>query len=59
MNLKALWKPILVYTGLLGFLTVGTVYLTTHSGLFMLVIAGGGLLLVVIGGGTAGLMSPS
>lgn len=59
MNLNTLWKPFLLYTGLLGLLTVGTIYLTTHSGFFMLILAGGGLLLVVLGGGTTGPMSAS
>lgn len=59
MDLKALWKPLLFYTCLLGLLTVGAIYLATHSGFFMLVVAGGGLLLVVLGGGTVGKMSGS
>lgn len=50
MNIKPLWKPFTLYAGLLGLLTVGTVYLVTHSGL---------LLLVVLGGGTAGPTSAS
>lgn len=54
MALTVLWKPVLLYTGLLGLLTVGTIYLTTHSGLFVLVLAAGGLLLVVLNGGTTG-----
>ena len=59
MNVKSLWKPFSLYAGLLGLLTVGTIYLVTHSGLFILVLAGMGLLLVVLGGGTASPMSPS
>jgi hypothetical protein len=54
MSLRALWKPVLLYTGLLGLLTVGTVYLATHSLLYMLVLTAGGLLIVVLNGGTAG-----
>lgn len=54
MTLTALWKPFLLYTGLLGLLTVGTVYLATHSLLFILVLTAGGLLIVVFNGGTAG-----
>jgi len=52
MTLTALWKPVLLYTGLLGLLTVGTVYLTTYSGLFILGLAAVGLLLAVLNGGT-------
>ncbi|WP_458189037.1 hypothetical protein [Haladaptatus sp. NG-WS-4] len=59
MNFKALWKPFLLYTCLLGLLTVGATYLATHAGVFMLVLAGGGLLLVVLGGGTTGPLSAS
>lgn len=53
-KLKPLLKPLLLYTGLLGLLTVGGVYLTTHSGLYMTVLAGGGVLLVALGGGAGG-----
>jgi hypothetical protein len=56
MELLDLWKPVVLYTGLLGALTVGAVYLATHSGLFVLLVAGGGLLLAVLGGGTAGVV---
>lgn len=59
MNLKTLWKPFLLYTCLLGLLTVGAIYLATHSGFLMLIVAGGGLLLVVLGGGTVGEMNAS
>lgn len=44
----------MLYTGLLALLTVGAVYFATHSGMYMLVLAGMGVLLVVLGGGTAG-----
>lgn len=54
MTLAALWKPFLLYTGLLGLLTVGTVYLATHSLLFILILTAGGLLIVVLNGGTTG-----
>lgn len=54
MTLQALWKPVLLYTGLLGLLTVGTVYLATHSLLYMLVLTAVSLLVVVLNGGTAG-----
>lgn len=54
MTLQALWKPVLLYTGFLGLLTVGTVYLATHSLLFILVLTAGSLLVVVLNGGTAG-----
>ena len=54
MRPRALWKPVLLYTGLLAPLTVGTIYVATHSGLFVLALAAGGLLLVVLNGGTAG-----
>ena len=53
MTLTLLWRPVLFYSGLVGLLTVGAVYLTTHSGLFMLLTAAAGLLLAVLGGGTA------
>jgi hypothetical protein len=59
MNLETVWKPVLLYTGLLGLLTVGAVYLATYSGVFMLIVAGSGLLLVVLGGGTAGIVDGS
>ncbi|RDZ47260.1 hypothetical protein C5B91_06255 [Haloferax sp. Atlit-10N] len=59
MNLDALLKPVLLYTGLLGLLTVGGVYFATHSGLYMLGLTGAGVLLVVLGGGAAGQMGPS
>jgi len=54
MALTALWRPVLLYSGLLGLLTVGTVYLATHSLLFVLLLAAGGLLIAVLNGGTAG-----
>lgn len=54
MNVKPLWKPLFVYTGLFGLLTVGTIYFATHSGLYLLISAGIGLLFVVLGGGVAG-----
>jgi hypothetical protein len=59
MKLTSLLRPVLVYTGLFGLLTVGAVYLTTHSGLFVLLLAAAGLLLVVLGGGTAARVSGS
>ena len=54
MALRALRKPVLLYTGLLGLLTVGTVYLATHSLAFVLVLTAVGLLLAVLNGGAAG-----
>ncbi|QKY20809.1 hypothetical protein B4589_010620 [Halolamina sp. CBA1230] len=54
MNLKALWRPFLLYTCLLGPLTVGAVHLATDSGFFVLFSAAGGLLLVVLGVGATG-----
>ena len=54
MELKPLWMPLVLYTGLFGILTVGGVYLATHSGLHILVVAGVGLLFVALGGGAAG-----
>ncbi|POG54977.1 hypothetical protein [Haloferax marisrubri] len=59
MNLDALLKPLFLYTGLLGLLTVGSVYFATHSGLYMLGLTGVGVLLVVLGGGAVGQMGPS
>lgn len=55
----ALWKPVLLYTCILGLLTVGVVYFATHSGAVMLALAGVGLLFVVLGGGAAGQMGAS
>ncbi|WP_053948879.1 hypothetical protein [Halolamina sediminis] len=57
MALRSLWKPVLLYTGLLGLLTVGTVYFATHSLAFILVLAAVGLLVAVLNGGTAGTTS--
>jgi len=57
MALRALWKPVLLYTGLLGLLTVGTVYLATHSLAFVLALTAVGLLVAVLNGGTAGATS--
>lgn len=54
MNLTDLWKPIVLFTGLLGLLTVGTVYLATYSGFAMVALAGAGVLLTALGGGAAG-----
>ncbi|MFC5971176.1 hypothetical protein ACFPYI_07500 [Halomarina salina] len=54
MNLKPLLKPLLLHTGLLALLTVGAVYLATHSGLYMLALAGSGVVLAALGGGAAG-----
>lgn len=54
MNLKALQKPFLLYTCLLGSLTVGAVHLATDSGFFVLFTAAGGLLLVVLAVGATG-----
>jgi hypothetical protein len=57
MNLKTLWKPFVLYTGLLGLLTVGAVYYATYSGVYMLGLAGAGVLLVALAGGRASTMS--
>jgi hypothetical protein len=54
VNLKGLWKPVLLYTALLGLLTVGAVHLATRSGLLVLFVAGGGLVLVILSVGSAG-----
>ncbi|WP_049979240.1 hypothetical protein [Halolamina rubra] len=55
MTLDALWKPVLLYTGVLGPLTVGTLHFATHSGLVVLFVGGGGgLVLVTLSVGTAG-----
>jgi hypothetical protein len=54
MDLKPLWMPVLLYTGLFSILTVGAVYLATHSGVYILVLAGAGVLFVALGGGAAG-----
>jgi hypothetical protein len=54
MNRKALWKPVLLYSGILGVSTVGAVYLTTRSGVYILGVTGVGVLLVALGGGAAG-----
>lgn len=56
VNCRHLWKSLLLYTCILGLLTVGAVYLATHSGFYTPVLTGSGLLLVVLGGGTAGKM---
>ncbi|GAB7012189.1 hypothetical protein [Halolamina salina] len=54
MALRALWKPVLLYTGVLALLTVGTVYLATRSLALILVLTAVGLLVAVLNGGTAG-----
>lgn len=55
MDLDALPKPVLLYTGVLGSLTVGTLHFATHSGLVVLFAGGGGgLVLVTLSVGTAG-----
>jgi hypothetical protein len=54
MNLKALRKPFLLYTCLLGPLTVGAVHLATESGFYVLFTAAAGLLLVVLAAGATG-----
>ncbi|MFD1514652.1 hypothetical protein [Halomarina rubra] len=54
MNLKPLLKPFLLFTCLLALLTVGAVYVATHSGLYMLVLVGCGVTLVALGSGAAG-----
>ena len=59
MRIQTLSKPFLLYTGLLGLLTVSLVYLITHSGFLMLGLAGLGLFLFVLGGATVGPMSAS
>lgn len=58
-KLRLLLKPLLLYTGLFSLLTVGGVYFTTHSGVYMLVLAGGGILLAALGGGAVGQTSVS
>ncbi|NLV02462.1 hypothetical protein [Haloferax volcanii] len=58
-DVNALLKPLALYTGLLGLLTVGGVYLATHSGLYLLALTGAGVLLVVLGGGAVSQMGPS
>lgn len=55
MDLNALWKPVVLYMGLLGFLTVGALHFATHSGLVVLFGGiGGGLVLVTLSVGTTG-----
>ena len=54
MNPTDLWKPVLLYTGVLGLLTVGPVYLATYSGVAILALVGTGVLLAALGGGAAG-----
>jgi hypothetical protein len=54
VNPTDLWKPLLLYTGLLGLLTVGPVYLATYSGFAIVVLAGAGVVLAALGGGAAG-----
>jgi len=52
---KALWKPVVLYTGLLGFLTVGALHFAAHSELVVLFGGiGGGLVLVTLSVGTTG-----
>jgi hypothetical protein len=57
MNLTSLWKPFVLYTCLLGLLTVGAVYFATYSGVYMLGLVGAGVLLVALAGGSASTMS--
>ncbi|MGB9986455.1 hypothetical protein [Salarchaeum japonicum] len=54
MNLRALSKPLALYTGLLATLTVGAVYLLTDSGIPVLFIGLGGMTLVVLSVGSSG-----
>ena len=54
MSDKALWKPFLLYTGLLGPLTIAAIYLATNSLLSLLVATAVGLLIAVLNGGAAG-----
>lgn len=54
MTPNDLRNPILLFTCLLGGLTVGPVYLATYSGVAMLGLAGAGAVLAALGGGAAG-----
>lgn len=49
MPLLRLAKPLALYSGLLGLVTVGAVFLVTHSGLDVLLIGGAGLALAFFG----------
>jgi len=53
MEIRLIAQGLVLYTIVAGAITVGCVYLLTHSGLYTLVAAGIGLFLVVLGG-TAG-----
>ncbi|WP_227355119.1 hypothetical protein [Haladaptatus salinisoli] len=57
MNVTRLWKPLAVYSGLAAVVTVGLVYVATHSGALVLGVAGFGLMLVVLGGAAPGAVS--
>ncbi|ELZ82086.1 hypothetical protein [Haloferax larsenii] len=54
MDKRAIAMAVLVFTIIAGLATVGTIYYTTHSGLYLVFAAIAGLLLLALGGGQAG-----
>ena len=59
MDVRPIARGLAYYTVIAGALTVGCVYLLTHSGLYTVVTTGVGLLLVVLGGAAGGTVSGS
>jgi hypothetical protein len=57
MDVRKLWKPVVLYTCIFGLLTVGAVYLGTRSGVAMIALVGFGVLLVAAAGGAASMTS--
>ncbi|QCQ75520.1 hypothetical protein E6P09_09695 [Haloferax mediterranei ATCC 33500] len=54
MDKRVVAVTVLIYTILAGIITVGAIYLTTHSGLYLVLTAIIGVVLVALGGGQAG-----
>ncbi len=59
MNTRLVARGLAFYTAIAGFITVGCIYLLTHSGLYTIVATVVGLLLVVLGGAQSGPVSAS
>lgn len=59
MNIRGIARIVALYTVIVGGVTVGGVYVLSHSGLYIVVVAAAGLFLVGLGGGSVGAVSAS
>ncbi len=59
MSTRRIARATILYTIVAGGLTVGSLYLVTHSGFYMLAGMGAGIVLIVLGGAASGPVSAS